>query len=263
MTERKRLCSLLLMAVAGVVGCSGGSAAPSPEPTLLATGPHVRIDAALLSDDSRVLTLTFTGGPEYVANAPCTRAYAGHAQEADGVLEAEVMDVTPPRSLPSGSACTAEGHQRTLTVTLAAPFLGSRLDDQAGYVLFLRRPSGLIWIKGLPSAWQLRSEHTLNESPTGQWERIYSLDPTPGGYPEVRELDLYQSFDGPMWITNGGGVSKPVQVGDLPGMLYGPDGSGEIILAWQFDRDGLALVANADDFTPEALIALAETATRN
>jgi hypothetical protein len=263
MTERKRLCSLLLMAVAGIVGCSGGSAAPSPEPTLLTTGPHVRIDAALLSDDSRVLTLSFTGGPEYVANAPCTRAYVGHAEDADGVLEAEVMDVTPPRSLPSGSACTLEGHQRTVTVNLATPFLGSRLDDRAGFVLFLRRPSGLIEIKGLPSAWQLQSEHTLNESPTGQWERVYSLDATPGGYPEIRELDLYQSFGGPMLISGGDGVGKPFQIGDLPGLLYGPDGNGEIVLAWQFDRDGLALVANTADFTPEALIALAETATRN
>lgn len=263
MTERKRLCSLLLMALAGIVGCSGGSAAPSPEPTLLTTGPHVRIDAALLSDDSRVLTLTFTGGPEYVADDPCTRAYAGHAEDAAGVLEAEVMDVTPPRSLPSGSACIALGYPRTVTVTLATPFLGSRLDDRAGFILFLRRPSGLIEIKGLPSAWQLRSEHTLTESPIARWERIYSLDATPGGYTEVGELDLYQSFGSPMLIGGGDAVTKPVQIGDLPGLLYGPDGSGEIVLTWQFDRDGLELVANTADFTPEALIALAETATRD
>jgi hypothetical protein len=45
-------------------------------------------------------------------------------------------------------------------------------------------------------------------------------------------------------------------------MLFGPDGYGEMVLAWQVDRDGLAFVANTADFTPEALIALARTAAR-
>jgi hypothetical protein len=45
-------------------------------------------------------------------------------------------------------------------------------------------------------------------------------------------------------------------------MLFGPDGYGEMVLAWQVDRDGMAFVANTADFTPEALIALARTAAR-
>jgi hypothetical protein len=224
---------------------------------------HVRIDSVTLSADSRVLTLSFVGGREYVASDPCTSAYVGRAEESDGVLEAEVMEVTPPRSSSSGSICTLEGYLRSVTVTLAMPFLGSTLHDRAGYVLFLRRPSGLIEIKGLPSGWLLRSERTVEESPTGRWERIYSPDATPGGYPEIHELDVFQSFDGPPSVGGGDGVGKPVQIGDLIGMLFGPDGYGEMVLAWQFDRDGLALVANTADFTPEALVALARNAARD
>jgi hypothetical protein len=78
----------------------------------------------------------------------------------------------------------------------------------------------------------------------------------------LSRLDVFQSFDGPPSVGGGDGVGKPVQIGDLTGMLFGPDGSGEMVLVWQFDRDGLALVANTADFTPEALIALARTAAR-
>lgn len=273
MTEGKRLCILLVAAVVSIAGCSGGSTrsgptdsprpSTTPEPTLLASGWHARIDGATLSAGSRVLTLSFVGGREYVASDPCTSAYVGRAEESDGVLEAEVMDVTPPRSGPSGSVCTTEGYLRSVTVTLAVPFLGSRLHDRAGYVLFLRRPSGLIEIKGLPSGWLLRSERTVEESPTGRWERIYSPDATAGGYPEVRELDVFQSFDGPPSVSGGDEVGKPVQIGDLTGTLFGPDGSGEMVLVRQFDRDGLGLVANTADFTPEALTALARNAARD
>jgi hypothetical protein len=272
MTEVKRLCILLLAGVVSIAGCSIGSTgsgpndsprpSTTPEPTLLASGRDARIDGATLSADSRVLTLSFVGGPEYVASDHCTSAYVGRAEESDGVLEAEVMDVTPPRSSSNGTICTLEGYLRSVTVSLAVPFLGSRLHDRAGYVLFLRRPSGLIELKGLPSGWLLRSERTVVESPTGRWQRIYSPDATPGGYPEIRELDLFQSFDGPVSVSGGDGVGKPVQIGDLTGMLFGPDGYGEMVLAWQVDLDGLAFVANTADFTPEALIALARTAAR-
>jgi hypothetical protein len=236
---------------------------PSPKSSLPpASGRPVRIESATLSADSRVLTLSFIGGPKYVAGDPCSKAYAGQAEEVNGVLEAAVLDVTPPAHLPDGMACTMEGYPRSVTVTLAAPFLGSRLDDRAGYVLFLRRPAGLVEFTGIPSGWLLRSERTVEESPTGRWERIYSPDAVPGGYPELRELDIFQSFDSPVYV-GGNGSDRTVQVGDTTGTLNGPDNRGEMVLTWYVGADQIALVANSADFTPEALTALAETATAN
>ena len=219
----------------------------------------VRIMAATLSSDSRQLTLSFIGGPEYKPNDPCSKAYAGQASEVDGVLQAAVLDVTPPGHLPDGMACTLVGYSRSVTVTLDAPFFGSRLDDRAGYVLFLRRPAGLVDFAGIPSGWLLRSERTVEESPTGRWERIYSPDAVPGGYPELRELDIFQSFDGPVQV-GGNGTDRTVQVGDTTGTLNGPDRAGEMVLTWYVGADQIALVANSADFTPEALIAVAESA---
>jgi hypothetical protein len=235
------------------------SATPSPTPNQAVAERPVRILAATLSPDSRKLTLSFIGGPEYKPNNPCSKAYAGQASEVEGVLQAAVLDVTPPGHLPDGIPCTLVGYSRSVTVTLDAPFFGSRLDDRAGYVLFLRRPAGLVEFTGIPSGWLLRSERTVEESPTGRWERIYSPDAVPGGYPELRELDIFQSFDGPVQV-GGNGTDRTVQVGDTTGTLNGPDRAGEMVLTWYVGADQIALVANSADFTPEALIAVAESA---
>ena len=246
-------------------GASPSTSPPAASPTPSATPSEavaerpVGIMAATLSADSRQLTLSFIGGREYKPNDPCSKAYAGQASEVDGVLQAAVLDVTPPGHLPDGMACTLVGYSRSVTVTLDAPFIGSRLDDRAGYVLFLRRPAGLVDFAGIPSGWLLRSERTVEESPTGRWERIYSPDAVPGGYPELRELDIFQSFDGPVQV-GGNGTDRTVQVGDTTGTLNGPDRAGEMVLTWYVGADQIALVANSADFTPKALIAVAESA---
>jgi hypothetical protein len=120
----------------------------------------------------------------------------------------------------------------------------------------------LVEFTGIPSTWLLRSERTVEESPTGRWERVYSPDAVPGGYPEFRELVVIQSFDGPVYVS-GEGTVRTVQIGATTGRLTGPDNQGEMVLEWFVGGDDVALVANIADFTPEALIALAETATRN
>jgi len=125
-------------------------------------GPIVRIDKASLSADSTVLTMTFVGGARFDPANPCTNAYAGWAEQVGDVLEATVVDVTPPHP---PVACTLEGYTRSVDVTLATPFLGTKVHDRAGFIHFVRRPFGLVELRALPAGWVLRSENEISESP--------------------------------------------------------------------------------------------------
>ncbi len=141
--------ALVLVAVVGGPRIPGIGADPSPTPSAtpseLPTRPSpesaTRIEAASLSDDGLTLTLEFTGGKEYVEGKPCTKAYTGWAEEADGILYAAVVDVTPARPSDTVVECTAEGHPRSVTVTLAEPFTGDRLVDIHGGDFALRQPA--------------------------------------------------------------------------------------------------------------------------
>ena len=222
-----------------------------------------RFDSASLSEDRLVLTLDFIGGPEYAPDDPCSSAYAGWAKATGEILEAAVVDVTPPHiGLDGGTnvLCTAMGYFRTVSVRLAEPFHGVRVHDRAGYVHFVGRPGGLVEIHGLPDGWVLRSERSVEESPTGRYQRTYAPVPEPAAGTSLGRLDVFQSFGGPVSVT-GGEEMRVVKVNGTSATLYRQAEAGELVLVWTLGSDGLALVANEADFTAGALVRLAESAT--
>ena len=257
------------MLVLLLTGCGLGPNRPAPTipvsapPTALAslppTGAWTPFESATLSADSRVLTLHFVGGRPYDPSDPCSIAYAGWAQRDGDALDAAVVDVTPtPRN--AGQACTAEGHERTVVVPLTEPFLGSRVADKAGGVNFVRQPEGLDQLHGLPSGWMLRTEGDVEDSPTGRWLRTYAPIATPDLSASKGHLDFYQSFGSPAGVS-GGDSEQAVTVDGQEARLYVSSTDGELILVWMLGTNGLALDANAADFTQAELIKLAEAVT--
>ena len=228
---------------------------PSGAPTPAATG---RFDTVALSPDGRTVTITFAGGKPYRADDPCSNAYEAWAQVAGDTLYVTVVDVTPAG--PDGETpgpCDAMAYGRTVAVTLPEPFAGYRVQDLAGYVHFLRAPPGLAELAGLPDPWRLTSEADVDSSPTGRWVRTWTLDGDTAEGPG--RLDLYQAFAGPADVM-GGDSGRPVPVHGTPATLYRYEPTGELVLVWSLEGDGLALVANEADFTEAALIRLAESA---
>jgi hypothetical protein len=215
-----------------------------------------------LTEGNRLLTIDFVGGRLFSALDHCSRAYAGWAEAVGDQLEVAVIDVTPPLILPNGGeppGCDAIGYERTVTVRLAEPFVGSRVHDLAGYLHFLRAPEGLVTLSGLPANWLLRSERDVEDSRTGRWQRTYSPVANPDAGTSKGKIDLYQSFGGPVNVT-GGDQQGTVTVNGGAATLYrnGPD--GELVLVWRLGSDELALVANETDVPIDRLITLAESA---
>jgi hypothetical protein len=233
-------------------------APPAPTPrTTPPPGTITRFDTAELADGSRLLTLQFVGGAVYSATDPCSHRYSGWAEQVGDALEVAVVDVTAPPARP----CDAIGFGRQVSVRLPAPFLGSRLNDLAGYVHFVRNPAELVELRGLPAGWLLRSSGDVEESPTGRWQRTYSPLPDPELGTSKNRIDFYQAFDGPAGVT-GGEEQRTVTVNGQPATLYRFAPDGELVLVWTLGSDGLALVVNERNFPVDRLIALAESATR-
>lgn len=217
-----------------------------------------------LTEGNRLLTLEFVGGRIFSPLDHCSRAYAGWAEAVGDQLEVAVIDVTPPLILPNGAtpaACDAMGYGRTVSVRLAEPFLGSRVHDLAGYVHFLRPPEGLVELQGLPAGWLPRAERDVEGSPTGRWQRTYSLVANPDAGTSKGKVDFYQAFGGPVEVT-GGEEQRIVTVNGGAATLYRYAPDGELVLVWALGSDDLALVANETDFPVDRLITLAESATR-
>lgn len=217
----------------------------------------VRIDTAALSEDGLVLTLRFTGGRPFQPGDPCTNAYAGWAAQAEGVLRAAVVDVTP--SVPGPVGCDAMGHGRSVVVELGEPYTGARLEDLAGGVHFLRAPDGLVEIRGLEAGWDLLWEGDASGGGAGRWQRTWSPRQELPSQSGPGRIDLYQAFDGPVDVTGGDGVGEPVKVNGTPATLYRWPPSGELVLVWSVDGTELALVANQGDFSEPDVILLAES----
>jgi hypothetical protein len=238
----------------------------SPPPARLTSPPPgqiTRFETAAFSADRRTLTLHFVGGPEYSASDPCSIAYSGWAEAAGDVLYAAVVDVTQrvrPPEAPTPQACDAMGHGRTVSVALAAPFSGGRLVDLAGYVHLLRTPDGLVELHGLPAGLALQSASDVEDSPTGRWLRVYTPSTPPQQGTSKGRLELYQAFGGPVEVSGGDEV-RSVLVNGQPATLYRLSADGELVLVWTLRGDGLAIVANEADFSTDALIRLAESAT--
>jgi hypothetical protein len=262
-----RLVVTVAVSILGAAACTSvpiPSAAQSPENP--ANGPNpppgqaLRLDHVALSDDGRAIALEFTGARPYKPDDPCSAHYFGWAHEFDGVLQMKVVDDTPPfPPMPEGFGCDAVGHGRTITVELEQPFQGGRAHDLAGVDHLLRPPEGLVDLP-LPDAWTLLSESQNIDSPDLQWARIWIGGGEVGDGGRGR-VQLIQTFDGST-VASGGDEVRDVEVNGNPARLFRHPPTGELLLVWRLDDDGLALVANEADFPIDQLIELAESVSR-
>jgi hypothetical protein len=261
--------ALIIVAVAGGAILSGVLIGPGPTPSgtprpwVPEPTPderYVKISNLFFMDASgRHLMIEFAGAQPYKFYDPCSTDYAATARITSGVLEVGVVqsNTQRPTLAPSCEMTTAW----QLQVELAEPFTGSVWRDLYGpYIHFLVAPPGLVTLTGLPSGWELRQSNDADASPGGTWLRTYSPDPRLQD--PTRVVLFYQSFGGPLpssAFVFGGSESRHVKVGDADATLYRAPAAGWLTLAWRFRDDGLALMANEQDFSVEALINLAES----
>ena len=271
MTVARRL--LAIACLAGLVGCSttpGPTGGPTPGPGASDSSPEnaaeppsggaVSFEKADVSADGLVLTLQFVGGKEYNPTDPCTNHYFGWAHGNGDALDAKIVDDTPPRDPLGGTgvACDAVGYPRTVSIRLESPFHGTRVNDLAGYVHFVRAPEGLAELQ-VPAGWTLVREADVQESPTGRWERTWTLGGAERTGSSKGTIDFYQSFDGAASVT-GGDEQRKIQVNGTPGVLFRQADAGELVIVWLIGKNGLALVVNETDFPIDMAIELAESA---
>jgi hypothetical protein len=91
--------------------------------------------------------------------------------------------------------------------------------------------------------------------------RTYSPDPRLQD--PIRIVLVYQSFGGPLpssALAFRGPESRKVEVADTEATLYRDPVAGWLTLVWRGGDDALALLANEQQFSVEALIKLAESA---
>jgi len=256
-----------LLAVACALGPTPtGVTEATASPENLANGPNpppgeaLRVDLITLSEDGRTVTIQFVGGKDYDPDDPCSNHYFGWARDVDGVLQVKVVDDTPPfPPLPEGFACDAVGYGRTISLELDRPFLGDRAQGLAGPIHLLRPPAGLVELP-LPNGWTLQNSAQDVGAPPLQWSRRWTLDGT-DGTGDAGQVVLQQRFGGPS-STTGGDEVREVRVNGSEARLFHQPESGELVLVWMSDGDGLALVANEADFPVDQLIKLAEGVTR-
>lgn len=108
----------------------------------------------------------------------------------------------------------------------------------------------------MPDGWQLVAERDVEESPNGRWERTFAQS---AGESREQSLVLYQSLAGPVNVT-GGTENTSVTVNGRPATLYRFPPTGDLVLMWVLNENGLALVGYESAFTVDELIALAESA---
>ncbi len=268
-----RLGALVLAVATLIAGCSTAPTpsgnlpgASPPGPDTSAPGRLVHVDDVKLSNDGMTLTLPFVGAPEYEPTNPCAMEYAASADLNGEVLEIAVTErpsrfALPPPALPPPAmfACNSIGFLRELSIEVEAPFAGSTVRDRSGYTFFVAPPDGLVSLAGLPDGWTLVLEEDLPESPTGRWQRSHSnLDQLPRQSSPGR-IDLIQAFGGPVNVS-GGEELTPVDVNTRGAQLWRWAPTGELVLVWQLEGTGLALVANEADLSVDELVELAESA---
>lgn len=241
---------------------SGALASPtpaptaSPEPDATQVPPHddrfTPIDELEIRDGGRGIHLAFTGWRPFEANNPCTARYAAATADVDGVLHIGLREIRPP----GPRNCDTVGFGRTLDVDLDAPFRGAAWLDRYGPTLhFLSTPPGLAEID-VPDGWRLVAESDEGNGPNGRWSRTYA--PFAGATVE-QTLQIFQAFDAPADVT-GGTESLTVEVAGQSSVLYRFPPTGELVLVYEFDGDGLALVADEQMFSIAELVAIAESA---
>jgi hypothetical protein len=212
------------------------------------------IDGLTLSEDGRRIDLKYVGAKPFDRNDRCSADHSAWTEAVDGILEVGVWESRWPLGHPV--ACDAMGYGRTLRVDLEEPFTGTAWRDLAGpFHHFLAAPPGLVRFD-LPDGWRLIAEKDVQESPTGRWQRTYALSPDA---PYEQTLTVLQAFGSPA-NTTGGAEVRSVDVNGATATLYRHPPVGELVLVWQLDGDGLALVVNERWIPAEALIEMAKSA---
>jgi hypothetical protein len=211
-----------------------------------------------------VLSVDFVGAPIYERDNPCFHDYTVGANEVDGIIQLTIVELDPPPMqpppLPSGveMSCPSVGFYRHAEVDLSEPFNGTTVESSGG-VFFIAPPKGLVELGGVPDGWSVAASEDLPESPSGRWQRSWSNADMLPHQSEPGRFDLIQAFGSNVGVTGGEQVAGPRVNGRLA-LLWIWDPTGELVLVWQLDGLGLALVANEADFAVEQLVELAESA---
>jgi hypothetical protein len=269
----------LIMLAAGLL-LVGSLTSPGPTPAPTGTprpwGPEPTHDTRYVGpvgiffrDDpvsfhGRQLRISFQGAPSDPSD-PCSVDYTASTTIADGVLNVGVVPTYPAGTTPAPSCDLT--NQRGLDVNLDAPFTGFAWRDLYGpYLFFTDHPPGLVELTGLPPGWEQGDGGNVGASAGGSWGRGYSPDFSDPS----RGLTFIQAFGGPVLeAVSSASESQHVKVGDADAQLYrhlitSPTDprspASYLTLVWRLGDDGLALIANEQDFTVDALIDLAESA---
>ncbi|MDL2335754.1 MAG: hypothetical protein QFC55_06975 [Chloroflexota bacterium] len=253
------------------VACGAMSVSPSPEasptasfsssiPPPITTFPpipdvHVVVGDMSLAASKIELEMSFTGAAPYEPQDACSADYGALTWVVLGDL---VVSITPTKhseqaTLRPGQICADVGFERELTVTLPEPYEGDVVRDLGGDVHLLRRPMGILEFD-LPDVWSAAGEGDAPTPIAPQWCRRF-VQPT-----STHSIQICQSFGAPTTIE--GAVAQSVEVAGTPATMWLTHSNGELILAWMFEDDGVAIIANSDDFDPDQLIAVAATAHR-
>jgi hypothetical protein len=249
---------------------TGAGALETPKPYEATFGPvfaaapasqqFVRVDDAVLSDDSLMLTITFVGGAGYTRAGFCSSDYAPWVGATGDELDVAVAVVPHPDQAtgPPNVGCADIGHGYTYHLRLAAPFAGSTVNDLAGGTLWVREPTGLVTIGALPRGWELRLAEDVPGAQPPLWARVYAPAGKAIQAPNLGpgQLDLYQAFGAPTNI-GGGSQRQDVFVNDAPAVLLHDPDLGEWLLQWVVAGDGVALVGNEADLTLDQFLDIA------
>lgn len=148
------------------------------EPYVLAPGG---VTGTRSSSDGQSLLVTFVGGGPYVAGQPCTVAYRADVSEATDEVALRFFSNSPP-SRDDELFCTAEGHFRSVEVSLDSP-LGDRtvVEEASQRRLEVFDGSLLAEPTWMPDGWALQMEQAGYPAPetASYWQRTWGADPRP------------------------------------------------------------------------------------
>ena len=216
---------------------------------------------ARTTDDG--LLITFVGGRTYEAGKPCSVDYTARATETEDDVRIVIVARSPARPADDFFACTAEGHFRSIAVTLERP-LGDRTLIEAEFdrTQPVFDGSTLLQPTALPDGWVLLQEeagYPGSEQATA-WSRTWGpprAAPDADGRcaPTASAMTLTQ---GPPAVA-----SRPVATGGQPVSTHDVGGAEATLtegtasairsLAWARDGVGLELTSFAGcEGTPPA-----------
>jgi len=229
----------------------------------------VRIDAATLSADQKVLTVSFAGSKGFLASDPCSADYEPWLAPDGDELDVAIVEVDRPGQVQLGpnTACTLVGYGHTYHLLLGEPFTGTTVNDRGGGTLFVAAPAGTFRVTRLPDGWSAQHGFALEPGPPPIWAEIYSAAPVGNDWEGPGRLVLYQAFGivGEWSETRStksedrGGHPVAVTMNGESATVWVDDASGELLVAWEIGGRSLGLIGNAADMTPQDLVSYAES----